>query len=139
MPCWIKVINTAIASSELLGTQQWYHHLFFFFNLYCFGRWCTCTLCTLMKIGRSQVVLNYRLLNQSFRFGYAQNRESILDIIRDRDCLLWNKIISQRPNRLEELLTPKRERKLRQQVHDYILPRIRTQRFKNSCINCCLF
>ena len=85
------------------------------------------------------MVLNYRLLNQSFRFGYAQNRESILDIIHDRDLLLWNKITSRRPNILEELLTPKRERKLRQQGHDYILPRIRTQRFKNSFINCCLF
>ena len=53
-----------------------------------------------------------RLQNQAFKFGYLQKSESILDIIHDRDLLLWNRFTSGRRNGLQELLPQKRERKL---------------------------
>ena len=80
-----------------------------------------------------------RLLNRAFIYGYVLKRVSILDVIHDKDLSHWNRITSGRQNGLEELSPRKRERKLRQRGHDYMLPRIRTQRFKNSFTNRCLF
>ena len=36
-------------------------------------------------------------------------------------------------------ITPKKQRFLRNRGHDYILPAVKTERFKGSFINWCLF
>ena len=40
---------------------------------------------------------------------------------------------------LDDLLPPRRTRHLRSRGHDYILPRVRTSRFKSTFVNRCLF
>ena len=47
---------------------------------------------------------------------------------------------SQTPSHaLCDLLPPKRERQLRKRRHNFLLPKVGTERFKRSFINRCLF
>ena len=52
---------------------------------------------------------------------------------------LWKSITDNSNHCLFDLLPPERTRQLRNRGHNYILPRIRTERFKSSFINRCLF
>ena len=52
---------------------------------------------------------------------------------------MWNKIISKERHCLYDLLPEKRTRKLREREHDFILPKVHTERFKRCFINRCLF
>ena len=63
---------------------------------------------------------------------------SICDILTTRHSKLWNKITSN-TTALDDLLPPRRTRHLRSRGHDYILPRVRTSRFKSTFVNRCLF
>ena len=57
----------------------------------------------------------------------------------DRDSELWNKIINNGNNALQELLPNKINRPLRQRCHEFEPPLVRTERYKRSFLNTCLF
>ncbi len=78
-------------------------------------------------------------LRHAYRFGYTSRLININDVINKRDHKLWNKIVSNPDNPLNELLPPQRTRCLRERRHKYILPKVRTERFKRVFINRCLF
>ena len=74
------------------------------------------------------------------KYGYAKERLFISDVIQIRDQQLRKKITATDTHCLTDLLPNKRTyQSLRQRGHDYMLPRIRTQRFKRCfVINLCL-
>ena len=76
---------------------------------------------------------------RAVRYGYTTKALTINDIINDRDMKLWKSITDNSNHCLYDLLPPQRTRQLRNRGHNYILPRIRTERFKSSFINRCLF
>ena len=80
-----------------------------------------------------------QLISRAYNYGYISERKSITDIINSRDRKLWNRITSNTVNALQDLLPNKRSRLLRSRGHEYVSPRIRTERFKRSFINRCLF
>ena len=61
------------------------------------------------------------------------------DVIENRDSNLFNRIPSYTGHVLYDLLPPKRNRALRDRGHDFILPRVKTERFKRAFVNRCLF
>ena len=63
---------------------------------------------------------------------------SLFTFLTTRDNKLWIKITSN-TTALDDLLPPRRTRHLRSKGHDYILPRVRTSRFKPTFENRCLF
>ena len=72
-----------------------------------------------------------KLFARAFKSGYCLKKYSICDILTTRDSKLWNKITSN-TTALDDLLPPRRTRHLRSRGHDYILPRVRTSRFKST-------
>ena len=52
---------------------------------------------------------------------------------------LWSRIINDDTNALNNLLPCKLNRPLRQRGHDFELPFVKTEGFKNTSINRCLF
>ena len=80
-----------------------------------------------------------KLVGRAHKYGYTSKSYSIKGIIRSRDMKLWDKMTSDTNNPLHELLPNRLERSLRPRGHNYELPLIRTERFKNSYINRCLF
>jgi hypothetical protein len=78
-------------------------------------------------------------LRHAYRFGYISHPITINDVANERDLKLWNKILSNPGNPLNKLLPPKRTRCLRERKHNYILPKVRTERLKPVFINRCLF
>jgi len=75
---------------------------------------------------------------RAFKSEYCLKKYSICDILTTRDNKLWIKITSN-TTVLDDLLLPRRTRHLRSKGHDYILPRVRTSRFKSTFVNRCLF
>ena len=63
----------------------------------------------------------------------------ISEVIEERDRKLFSKIVSNPEHALHELLPVCKQRILRQREHNFILPQIKTERFKRSFINRCLF
>ena len=57
----------------------------------------------------------------------------------DRDRFSFEKIMNDPEHVLYELLPPKRLRVLRQRDRAFILPKVRTERYKRSFLNRCLF
>ncbi len=57
----------------------------------------------------------------------------------DRNSELWNKVINNENNALQELLPNKINRPLRQRGHEFELPLVRTERYKHSFLNRCFF
>ena len=80
-----------------------------------------------------------KFLSRAFRNGYVTNKLNFKDVILDRDKKLWMKILNNENNALRELLPNKLNRTLRPRAHDYELPLVRTERFKNTFVNRCLF
>ena len=80
-----------------------------------------------------------KLVARAHKYSYTSKNYSIEEIIRSRDKKLWDKVTSNVNNPLHELLPNRLERPLRPRGHNYELPLIRTERFKNSYINRCLF
>ena len=76
-----------------------------------------------------------KFCRRAVRCGYTENCISIFDIIEQRDKVMWNKIISNERHCLYDLLPVKRTRKLREREHDFILPKVHTERFKRCFIN----
>ena len=58
----------------------------------------------------------------------------LLNILSEKDRQLWEKIKSP-DNPLHHLLPPTRDRVLRNRCHSFIIPRIRTERFRSIFIN----
>ena len=80
-----------------------------------------------------------RFFRRAFKFGYTNNLYVIAEVIRNRDCKLWSTIPDTPSHPLYQLLPPKKQRSLRNRGHDFILPAVKTERFKRSFINRCLF
>ena len=80
-----------------------------------------------------------KFFKRAVRYGYTTKVLTINNIINDRDMKLWKSITDNSNHCLFDLLPPERTRQLRNRGHNYILPRIRTERFKSSFINRCLF
>ena len=82
-----------------------------------------------------------RFFKRAFRFGYTNNLYVIADVIRHRDCKLWNTIIDTPSHPLHQLLTPKKKRNVceKEDMILFQLPAVKTERFKRSFINRCLF
>ena len=79
-----------------------------------------------------------RLQRRALRFGYIQYVDPIERVIREKDMKMWNDIINVPKHPLFNLLPPERNRRLRKRSHNFILPKIRTDRFKKCFINRCL-
>ena len=75
-----------------------------------------------------------KFFNRVFKLGYTKECFSVLNILPEEDRQLWEKIKSPN-NPLHHLLPPTRERVLRNRGHSFIIPRIRTERFKSIFIN----
>ena len=71
-------------------------------------------------------------------FGFTRKKTTILDLLRDRDSKLFKNVISD-DHKLHNLLPPKKRRVLREHKHDFILPRVKTECFKNCFLNRYLF
>ena len=71
-------------------------------------------------------------------FGFTRKKTTILDLLRDRDSKLFKNVISD-DHILHDLLPPKKRRVLREHKHDFILPRVKTECFKNCFLNRYLF
>ena len=82
-----------------------------------------------------------RLFKRAFKLGYCKERFFIENIIALKDKKLWDKITdSNLITALDDLLPPKRTMvTLRERRHNYIIPLVRTERFKRTFINRCLF
>ena len=80
-----------------------------------------------------------KFLNRAFRYGYTQNKYSMAKMIEERDRLLFNKVMHNPEHCLYELLPEKRQRPLIERDHQFLLPKVYTERFKQSFLNKCLF
>ena len=78
-------------------------------------------------------------LKRSFKFGYTSEQIYISDVIKKRDGQLFEKVCSDDKHILNDLLPPKRSRDLRKRNHQFVLPRVNTERYKQYFINRCLF
>ena len=75
----------------------------------------------------------------AYRYGYTTKSIKISEVIEERDRKLFSKIVSNPEHDLHELLPVCKQRILRQREYNFILPQIKTERFKRSFINRCLF
>ena len=80
-----------------------------------------------------------KFIKRAHKNSYTSKRIFIKEIRDKRDKRLWRKITLSDDNALLELLPGKRNKKLRPRGHDYELPLVRTERYKRSFVNRCLF
>ena len=80
-----------------------------------------------------------KVCRHALRYGYTSKYTPMTSYIVLRDGQLWNNIITDAAHPLYDLLPPQRSLFLRSRGHDFILPRVRTERFKRCFINRCLF
>ena len=80
-----------------------------------------------------------KFINRAHRNGYISEKLNIKEISIKRDKKLWDKVIHNKDNALQELLPDKLNRHLRPRGHEFELPLVRTERFKSSFVNRCLF
>ena len=77
---------------------------------------------------------------RAYWYGYTAKADfQISTLIEERDKLLFNNITTTKDHPLKDLLPPKRSRMLRKRGHEFQLPQIRSERYKNSFMNKCLF
>ena len=60
-------------------------------------------------------------------------------LIEEKDRALFRKITKDTEHVLHDLLPEMKHRTLKTQNHNYILPQIKTERFKRCFVNRCLF
>ena len=75
----------------------------------------------------------------SVRFGFLEEVTPVACLLETSDRKLWKGITSSTESPLADLLPPSKARPLRNRGHTYILPQIRTERFKRCFINRCFF
>ena len=74
-------------------------------------------------------------------FGVLTNNNikyKITHLVEGRDKSLFAKIVNDSDHILYDLLPEKKSRFLREREHSFILPKIKTERFKRSFLNRCL-
>ena len=76
-----------------------------------------------------------KFLRQAHRYGYTSTSVQIIDVVKEKGMSLFEKICSNRDHPLYELLPPIRQRSLREREHDFILPKVKTERFRWSFFN----
>ena len=76
-----------------------------------------------------------KFCKRALRYGYTSKYTPIMDVIKMKDRLLWDEITSDSANPLHEFLPAQRARSLRKRGHNYILPPVRTERFKRCFFN----
>ncbi|XP_048586085.1 uncharacterized protein LOC125568270 [Nematostella vectensis] len=80
-----------------------------------------------------------RFCKRAARYEYTTSYTPIAKIIRDRDVKLWERITSDDNHCLSCMLPKRKTRSLRKRGHDFILPQVKTERFKRCFVNRCLF
>ena len=81
-----------------------------------------------------------KFFRRAYRFGYTLQEYKISHLVEERDKSLFAKIVnSDSEHILYDLLPEKKSRYLRERKHSFILPKIKTERFKRSFLNRCLF
>ena len=76
---------------------------------------------------------------QAYKFGYTSKQYKINEIIEDRDRKMWDNITGDSSHPLNVLLPMTRGRASRPRGHNYVLPKVSTERFKRTFVNRCLF
>ena len=74
-----------------------------------------------------------------YKFGYTSKHYKINEIIEERDRKIWDNITGNSSHPLNVLLPVTRSRSLRSRGHNYVLPKVSTERFKRTFVNRCLF
>ena len=80
-----------------------------------------------------------QFFRRAYRYGYVLKEYKMSELIEERDKTLFNKIVNDPDHVLYDLLPAKRLRVLRERGHPFILPKIKTERFKRTFLNRCLF
>ena len=80
-----------------------------------------------------------KFFKRAHRYGYGLREHKMSKLIETRDKTLFKEIIDNPDHILSELLPGKRQKNLRKHEHPFIPPNIRTERFKRSFVNECLF
>ena len=73
------------------------------------------------------------------RYGYVSKEYKMSELIEEQDKTLFHKIMNDPDHALYDLLPEKRHRVLRERGHPFTLPKVKTERFKRSFFNRCLF
>ena len=73
------------------------------------------------------------------KYGFTSKFKPILEIIKENDMQLWKKLVFSNNHCMSDLLPKKKMRILRKRGHNFILPSVKTERFKRCFINRCLF
>ena len=76
---------------------------------------------------------------RAVRFGFLKEVSPVLSLLEASDNRLWKSKTTSTDSPLVHLLPPSKTSLLRNRGHSYVLPQIRTERFKRSFINRCLF
>ena len=80
-----------------------------------------------------------RFFKRAARFGYTKRSSTISELIRQHDEKLFRQISTKEQHILKDLLPEKRAKSLRNRAHNFILPYVKAERFKQCFINRCLF
>ena len=80
-----------------------------------------------------------KLQNRAVKFGYLKYTTPINDLIESSDNTIWNNIKNNPGHPLAHLLPPQRTRILRSRSHNFILPKIKPECFKNVFLNRCFY
>ena len=73
------------------------------------------------------------------RYRYTTKECEMSSLIEEKDRALFRRITKDTEHALRDLLPEMKHRTLRTQNHNYVLPRIKTERFKRCFVNRCLF
>ena len=95
--------------------------------------------CIHFKTRHIYVYYRFYYILTDIRYGYTTKSIKISEVIEERDRELLSKIVSNPEHALHELLHVCKHRILRQREHNFILSQIKTERFKRSFINRCIF
>lgn len=76
---------------------------------------------------------------RAYKYGYTEKTYKMAELIENKDMKLFKSITSNSSHSLSDMLPPVKTRKLRERGHQYILPKVRTERFKRCFLNRCLF
>ena len=80
-----------------------------------------------------------KFLARAYRHRYTDTKYDISSIIERKSKILLSKISNDIEHVLYKLLPEETEKNLRRREHNFILPQVKTERFKRSYVNRCLF
>ena len=79
-----------------------------------------------------------KFLARAYRYRYTDTKYDISSV-RQKSKILFSKISNDKEHVLYKLLPEEREKILQRREHNFILPQVKTERFKRSYVNRCLF